>query len=137
MPGGMSKWNTIFYIIIENNNLMDINLSNRKYTWCNDLVIPTYAILDRFLVSVSWMDKYPLSNAMAMPREMSDHTPLILDVGENKERSVGHFRFELSWLTKEDIMEVIRPIWEADANGKCAIEEWNWRLGNTRKKLRV
>jgi hypothetical protein len=34
-------------------------------------------------------------------------------------------------------MEVIRPIWEADANGKCAIEEWNWRLGNTRKKLRV
>jgi hypothetical protein len=82
------------------------------------------------------MDKYPLSNVMAMPREMSDHTPLILDVGESKERSVGQFRFELSWLTKEDIMEVIRPISEADANGKCAIEEWNWRLGNTMKKLR-
>jgi hypothetical protein len=82
------------------------------------------------------MDKYPLSNVMAMSREMSDHTPLILDVGESKERSGGQFRFELSWLTKEDIMEVIWPIWEADANGKCAIEEWNWRLGNTRKKLR-
>jgi hypothetical protein len=82
------------------------------------------------------MDKYPLSNVMAMPGEMSDHTPLILDVGEIKKRSVGQFRFELSWLTKEDIMEVVRPIWEADANGKCAIEEWNWRLGNTRKKLR-
>jgi exonuclease III len=80
-PGGMSKWNTIFNIIIENNNLMDINLCNRKYTWCNDHVFPTYAKLDRFLVSVSWMDKYPLSNVMAMPREMSDHTPLILDVG--------------------------------------------------------
>jgi hypothetical protein len=49
---------------------------------------------------------------------------------------VGQFKFELSWLTKEDIMEVVRPIWEEDANGKCAIDEWNWRLGNTRKKLR-
>jgi hypothetical protein len=135
-PGGMSKWNTIFNIIIENNNLMDINLSNRKYTWCNDHVIPTYTKLDRFLVSVSWMDKYPLSNVMAMPREMSDHTPLILDIGESKERSVGQCKFELSWLTKEDIMEVVRPIWDVDANGKCAIEELNWRLGNTRKKLR-
>jgi hypothetical protein len=135
-PGGMNKWNTIFNIIIENNNLMDINLSNRKYTWCNDHVVPTYAKLDRFLVFVNWMDKYPLSNVMALPREMSNHTPLILDVGENKERSVGQFKFELSWLTKDDIMEVVRPIWEEDANGKCAIEEWNWRLGNTRKKLR-
>jgi hypothetical protein len=73
---------------------------------------------------------------MAMPREMSDHAPLILDVGESKERSVGQFKFELSWLIKEDIMVVVRSIWEVDANGKCAIEEWNWRLGNTRKKLR-
>jgi hypothetical protein len=58
--GGMSKWNTIFNIIIENNILMDINLSNRKYTLCNDPVIPTYAKLEKFLVSVSWMDKYPI-----------------------------------------------------------------------------
>jgi hypothetical protein len=33
-------------------------------------------------------------------------------------------------------MDVVRPIWEEDANGKCAIDEWNWRFGNTRKKLR-
>jgi hypothetical protein len=37
-------------------------------------------------------------------------------------------------LVKEDIMDIVRPVWEEDENGKCAIDEWNWRLGNTRKK---
>jgi hypothetical protein len=59
-PIGMGKWNAIFNIIIENNNLIDINLSNRKYTWCNDHASPTYAKLDRFFVSVSWIDQYLL-----------------------------------------------------------------------------
>jgi hypothetical protein len=31
-------------------------------------------------------------------------------------------------------MDILRPMWEEDENGKCAIDEWNWRLGNTRKK---
>jgi hypothetical protein len=38
--GGLTKWNTIFNIIIENNNLFDIKLNNRKYTWCKNHVDP-------------------------------------------------------------------------------------------------
>jgi hypothetical protein len=70
----MGKWNAIFNIIIEDNNLIDINLSNSKYTWCNDHVGPTYAKLDRFFGFCKLNGS--VSTMMALTREMSAHAPL-------------------------------------------------------------
>jgi hypothetical protein len=39
--GSLLKWNTIFNIIIENNNLFDIKMCNRKYTIMLNLLLPS------------------------------------------------------------------------------------------------
>jgi hypothetical protein len=43
---------------------------------------------------------------------------------------------ELCWLAREDIHSVVDPIWALPAGGRSAIEEWNWRMGNSRRILK-
>jgi hypothetical protein len=33
------------------------------------------------------------------------------------------------------MMDVVRPVWETDTGNRTPIEEWVWRLAETRKKL--
>jgi hypothetical protein len=56
--------------------------------------------LDIVLVSTDWEQKFPLSSVESLTRELSDHTPLLLDTGNASHRGNNcNFRFELSWLT--------------------------------------
>jgi hypothetical protein len=55
--------------------------------------------LDRVVASVDWEQKFPLVSVRALSRSGSDHTILLIDLGnqahsENKAR----ISFELSWL---------------------------------------
>jgi endonuclease/exonuclease/phosphatase family metal-dependent hydrolase len=74
-------------------------MSGRRYTWTNSLPNPMYEKLDRILMSTKWELQHPLSTVLAMSREISDHTPLLLDTGNT---SLSHnqpmFKFELGWL---------------------------------------
>jgi hypothetical protein len=49
--------------------------------WANSLLHPTYEKLDRILMSTEWELQHPMSTVLAMPREILDHTPLLLDTG--------------------------------------------------------
>jgi hypothetical protein len=71
-----------------------------------------------------------------MAREMSHHTPVVLDRWEHVVNRKFRFEFELSLLIKGDIKDGIRKIWEESAGSRIAIKEWNWRLENTRKQLK-
>jgi hypothetical protein len=87
------------------------------------------------VVIVDWLDHYPLTYVTALSREWSDHTPMLIDTGIGCVK-LFHFKLELCWLTREDVMDVVRPVWEVDAGNRTPIEEWVWRLDETRKKLR-
>ena len=67
--------------IIENLDLREIDLIGRQYIGANNLEIPTYEKLDR-LASVKWGQKFPLVMMHALQRELSDHTPLLVDSSE-------------------------------------------------------
>lgn len=59
---------------------------------------PLCAMLDRFLYSSDWEDKFPHSSAIALPRPFFVHIPLILDTNTN----LSHpplFRLENMWAT--------------------------------------
>jgi hypothetical protein len=65
-------------------------------------VVLTFEKLDRILVSTDWEQKFPLSSVEELNRELSDHTPLLLDTGNASHRgNCQLFKFELSWLTRE------------------------------------
>lgn len=77
-----SIWPLLFNACIESLNLRELELSGRKNTWANSLPVPTYEKLDRILISADLEQKYPLSHVTALTRDISDHTPLLLDTGE-------------------------------------------------------
>jgi exonuclease III len=62
-------------------NLRDLEMSGRKFTWTNTLPNPTYEKIDRIMMSIEWEQNIPLANVIALFRNISDHTPLLLDTG--------------------------------------------------------
>jgi hypothetical protein len=120
--GVTRRWSVIFNAIIEYNNLMELHLGNRQFTWSNDHVVPTFEKLDRFLATTEWMDQYPLVQVTALTRYKFDHTPLLLNSGDRVRKS-NQFKMELCWLAREDIHSIVDPIWGAPARDRSAIEE--------------
>jgi endonuclease/exonuclease/phosphatase family metal-dependent hydrolase len=67
--------------VINGLDLRELELSGRQYTWANNLQSPTLEKLDRILVSMEWELKYPLVTVNALPRIISDQSPLLLNLG--------------------------------------------------------
>jgi hypothetical protein len=58
-------------------------LSSRSYKCLlENLATLTYEKLDQLLMMTEWEEKFSLSTVQALTREMSDHTPLLLNSGE-------------------------------------------------------
>jgi endonuclease/exonuclease/phosphatase family metal-dependent hydrolase len=78
-----ARWSFLFNVVIDGLNLKKIQMFGRKYTWANNLATPTFEKLDRILITTEWEEKYPLTTVHALTREVSDHTPLLLNFGES------------------------------------------------------
>lgn len=63
---------------IINSNLIEIPLSNREFTWCNNRESPSFSLLDRLFVSDEIGDKFPICRVSGLPYTLSDHCPIIL-----------------------------------------------------------
>ena len=73
-------------------------MSGRKYTWANSLQTPTYEKLDRILMATEWEEKFPLSNVIALNRDISDHASLLLNTRDTSLNATQYqFKFELGW----------------------------------------
>ncbi|PNY09903.1 cysteine-rich receptor-like protein kinase, partial [Trifolium pratense] len=66
-----------FSHFIDNNNLVDLPLSGRKFTWFRGDGL-SMSRLDRFLLSKEWCLTWPNCNQEAKMRGLSDHCPLVL-----------------------------------------------------------
>jgi exonuclease III len=75
------RWAFLFNVVINSLDLREIALPERQFTWENNMPTPTFEKLDRILTSTDWELKYPRVTAHALPRILSDHTPLLLDTG--------------------------------------------------------
>jgi hypothetical protein len=101
------KWADAFNDCIDKWGLVELNPSNRLYTWTNNQDNPILAKLDRFVVSTSQDLTFPLSRVKALDRIPSDHNPILVDTGDNVARPKKKFRFEKWWLKKESFKDVI------------------------------
>ena len=127
----------MFNAIIESLNLREIDLSGRQYTWASRREVPTFEKLDRFLASVEWEQKFLLVNVHALTRTGSDHTPLIIDSGEQAHvGNKSHFSFELSWLRLEGFFEMVAHEWISTVGGSTPIERWQNKIRHLRQFLR-
>jgi hypothetical protein len=116
--------------------LIELNPSNRKYTWSNNQACPILAKLDRIFVSNDWVVASPLVRINALPKEISDHTPLPIDSGSNISFGKKTFRFERWWLERADFKEVVIKAWNTHCNSLDPIEVWQSKIRVLRRMMR-
>ena len=123
--------------------LVDLPMSGGNFTWRGGMSNQTMARLDRFLVSLDWMDHLGNVTQRKLPRPTSDHAPIPLECGGAR-RGPTPFRFENMWLKANgfqlkawDQVEEERELFMEEAEAKkeakdafrkwASLEEIHWR----------
>ncbi|RVW37936.1 Transposon TX1 uncharacterized 149 kDa protein [Vitis vinifera] len=127
-----------FLEIIEDLELKDVPLVGGPFTWNGGVNNQTFSRLDRFLFNEGWDNHFGDVRQCVLPRPVSDHFPILLDVGGGR-RGPSPFRFENMWLKVEGVKELMKSWWEGVSfNGsasfimaekikvlKVKLKEWN------------
>ncbi|XP_016206918.1 uncharacterized protein LOC107647354 [Arachis ipaensis] len=131
-----------FRVWINDMELIDLALNDRKYTWFRG---QSCSRIDRCLVSLGWFDEYPDLRLRGGPRGLSDHCPLIM---EDSRRFDGPrpFRSLDSWFTHEGFLRMVKEEWRdlGDANFlekmkalSTPLRRWHkHHFGNIAKKIK-
>uniref|UniRef100_A0A2N9GD56 Reverse transcriptase domain-containing protein n=1 Tax=Fagus sylvatica TaxID=28930 RepID=A0A2N9GD56_FAGSY len=108
------KWDLPWCVFGDFNvsNLVDLPLGGGPYTWSSGLDHPSMSRLHRFLVSTDWEDFYLDVCQKRMPRPLSDHYPILLEVG-GMLRGKSPFRFENMWLKSEGFVDRVQGSWSS------------------------
>ena len=89
---------------------------------------PTLEKLDRILVSKSWEDFFPHALVRKLPREISDHNPLIVSSGPPKVISHIQFKFDLNWLNNPDFYAMVEKLWNKPCKAKSILDKIQQKL---------
>ena len=103
---------TDFSDFIEDMNLVDLPLHGGRYTWCNGATNPSMSRIDRILVSTDWEEHYPDVIQKLLPKPISDHNPLLLEVG-GMTGGKRAFKFENMWLKDPTFVDKVRGWWSS------------------------
>jgi hypothetical protein len=134
--GGIYKHTGVFNSIINTFELIDIKMCGGKFTWSNNQSNPTLERLDRFLVSKSREHVFPLALVYRLPRELSNHNPLILTLPSKQPMKNLNFRFELSWLKHPDFLPKVEEIWNRQCHAKSVIDKIHSKLKRIKSYLK-
>jgi endonuclease/exonuclease/phosphatase family metal-dependent hydrolase len=120
------RWPFRFNAVIFRFDLQEIELSRRQFTWVNSLPTPTYEKLDKVLMTTEWEIKYLLVLVHDLDRGVSDHTPLLLDMGNATFTGNNRqFKMELSRFTREDFYTRVVEMWNKSVRGRNSVQRWN------------
>jgi exonuclease III len=108
--------------------LIEISPSNRKFTWSNNQSNLIQAKLDRVFMSTDWEATFPLVRVLGLPKSISDHVPLLVDIGEGCFRMKKKIRFEKWWMEREDFKEVVNRAWNVSTGDKNAMDVWQLKI---------
>ena len=92
-------------------DLQDLHLHGRCFTWSNERENPTLVHLDRVLVSLDWDTLFPNAHLRGLGSEAPDHCALLLQTNMGH-MSKARFHFEVFWPKFEDYDEFIVQAWK-------------------------
>jgi hypothetical protein len=69
-----------FNDIIRSQNLTELPIKGRKYTWSNMQDDPLLEQLDWFFTSLHWTTAYPATLVTAQGKPLSDHCPCVVSI---------------------------------------------------------
>nr|XP_025628468.1 uncharacterized protein LOC112721637 [Arachis hypogaea] len=97
---------------INDMELVDLPLNDRKYTWFRG---QSCSRIDRSLVSLGWLDVYPETRLRGGPRGLSYHCPMIME-DNRKFEGPRPFRSLDSWFTHEGFLRTVKEEWRELGN---------------------
>jgi hypothetical protein len=88
-------------------------------------------------LGMEWDEKYPLSTLVALSRDVSDYTPLLLHTGETRKGNQNSpFKLELGWLLRDGFYDMVKEIWTNENGGSSPMEKWWAKIRRVRQHLR-
>ena len=103
---------------LDERELMEITLQNRRYTWSNERENPTLVRVDRVFCNLEWEVTFPNFALSALATSASDHCPLIL-THQNHAARKAMFKFENHWLKIDGFSEVGQAAWSKPQLGSA------------------
>jgi hypothetical protein len=94
------------------------------------------AKLDRVLVSVEWDSRYPMTRMSMLPKQVSDHNPLLISFGARLPVMELVFRFEKWWLEMDNFADLVQKVWKTESPYANAIDVWQFKIRLLRKKAK-
>ncbi|XP_051122658.1 uncharacterized protein LOC127245688 [Andrographis paniculata] len=91
-------------------NLLDAGFIGSPFTWTNNKI---WERLDRVPYNNTWMDLCTTTTVFYLPRNVSGHSPLLISVKLNAQRSQSAFQFQHMWIKHHNFMESVENSWNA------------------------
>ena len=82
-PGGSVDDMLTFNDIIRQQNLTEIPIKGRNFTWSNMQQYPLLVQLDLFFTTLHWSTTYPATTLNPLGKPTSDHTPCVVSIQTN------------------------------------------------------
>ena len=110
--GGQDPGSTDFRDVLAQARLQEMGPSDCRFTWRGSTNPMARSRLDRFLCSVEMLEVFPSARVTALPRPISDHTPIMWTSHGETDRP-PYFKIDRSWFREEGFVEDLATLWEA------------------------
>jgi hypothetical protein len=120
-----------FADFVENLELVDIPIIGRRFTWFHPSG-NAMSRIDRVLLSEEWIDVWGQNSLWVLPRDVSDHCPLLLK-RNGFDWGPKPFRFNNAWLDHKDFAKLVEEFWRLQR-----VEGWmGFVLKEKLKRLKI
>ncbi|KAG2685682.1 hypothetical protein I3760_10G136900 [Carya illinoinensis] len=109
-----------FNICLQNCGVMDMRSQGALMTWCNGQsgLARSWARLDRCFLNSIFLNCYPNVFSKVLSRSISDHSPLVIQMGEDLFRyGPSPFRFQFMWTDHANFFRFMKGNWN---------QAWAW-----------
>ena len=102
-------------------DFVHLDTAGARFTWTNGCGTRVHVELrlDRSLCNTSWFEAWPYSSCIALPRVVSDHTPLIFSASKLSPSGPKPFRFQSMWLNHPIFRDTVATCWSSSKFWGC------------------
>ena len=125
-----------FAQVVDELELLDLPLQEGVFSWSGGRNNQSWARLDHFLVTQSWLDLFRGVVQSRLPRPTSDHFPILLK-GGGLSRGPCPFRFKNMWLKVDGFKDLFRDWWQGAGRRERASFRLAAKLKVLKEKIKV